>query len=111
VGEGKMLVYKEAAIKIFEADGVIGELLCKSDYGDCVKLEIQPEKELKKHLVDFAATFYVLAGSGRFLNKSGHEDIFKGTVIVADANTERGFCNTGESVLEILVIKHTSGCL
>lgn len=102
-----MVIHKEASVKIFEADGVIGRLLSKSDYGDCVKLEIQAGKVLAQHLVDFAATFYVLAGKGQYLSKSGNQDIFQGSIIVADANTERGFSNSGAKVLEILVIKHT----
>ncbi|GAB4268233.1 MAG: hypothetical protein Kow0029_03460 [Candidatus Rifleibacteriota bacterium] len=101
-----MIVHKDSAVKIFETDGVVGLLLNKSDYGECVKLEIQPGAILKKHRVDFAATFYVICGEGVFLSKKGENEIRQGSIMVADANTERGFANTGREVLEVLVIKH-----
>ena len=101
-----MINHDRTAIQVFETDGVIGKLLIKSEYCEAIKLEIQPNKTLARHLVDFAATFFVISGEGIYLSSSQESVIFAGTIIVEHANTERGFTNTGKNALEILVIKH-----
>lgn len=101
-----MLVNDSDGKVIFETEGVVGKFLSKSKHCECVKLEIQRGKRIEKHLVSFAATFYVVSGEGLYLDAAGETPIMKGSLLEADADTERGFENTGSSLLEVLVVKH-----
>jgi mannose-6-phosphate isomerase-like protein (cupin superfamily) len=99
------MIFSESKV-IFEAEGVVGRFMHKSEKSEFVKLEIQPQKKLKKHLVDFAATFFVVSGEGLFLSQNDSQTIKKDSVFTCEANTERGFENTGSELLEILVVKY-----
>lgn len=103
----KVAIKKEKDGKIvYQQGGVTGRLLSAYAGGQLLRLEIEAGVRLEPHLVDFAAEFYVLNGSGIFIYEGESAEIACGEVVSADANTARGFENNGSENLEVLVIKH-----
>lgn len=101
-----MIVKERNGTEVYAAAGVTGRLLRSYEGGQLLKLEIAAGVSLKPHLVDFAAEFYVLEGTGNYLYQGEEVGIVSGDLVWAEADTERGFINTGSGPLQILVIKH-----
>lgn len=72
---------------------------------EVIHLNFDPGETLDKHANPFDVIFYVLEGSGELEIGEGKKLIQQDTAIEVPANVMRGWANTGESNLRILVIK------
>jgi len=91
---------------IFDQNGVQGKRIGLHLGCEYVRLELAPGKIIAKHVLDVPVVFYVLEGSGTVLLDGEQIIANHGDMLFVQAGANRGWENTSDHELTILVIKY-----
>ena len=101
-----MIIKNKDAEIILKNEGVIGRLLYKNDKMEIVRLTIEPEKEIERHVLPFDVEFYVVDGEGIFYLGEESYSMLRDSLVKCDKGIERGWKNLSSVNLELLVVKN-----
>lgn len=105
LGEMRHHKYSEAHI-IYDDKGSIGKLVADAEQADFVHLSLGINAEIEGHILDQSVNFYVISGCGTLYVDSSEIIVSTSDVIEVKAGATRGWKNDGDSVLEVLAVKH-----
>ncbi len=97
--------YTEARI-VYDAQGSIGKLVADAEKADFVQLSLGVCAEIEGHILEQAVTFYVISGCGTLYVDDSEIIVSTSDVIEVKSGATRGWKNDGDSVMEILAVKH-----
>jgi mannose-6-phosphate isomerase-like protein (cupin superfamily) len=76
-----------------------------SEYFEIINIQFKPGEILEKHDNQFDVIFYVLEGKGVFELENEEVEIGNNSCFEVKAGFQRGWRNTSQEILKILVIK------
>lgn len=91
--------------RVLDAPGISGDRLAVFDEFEMVRLSIAPGKEIAPHAMPIKVVFYLIAGSGVFSCDGKSYEVEAGSAVECPAGAERGWRNSGDENVEILVLK------
>jgi len=97
--------YSESHI-VYDNDGSIGRLVADAEKADIVRLSLGIDAKIDAHTLDQEVTFYLISGCGTLYVDNSEIIVSTGDVVEVKSNAQRGWKNDGDSVLEILAVKH-----
>jgi len=97
--------YTEARI-VYDEKGSIGKLVADAEKADFVQLSLGINAEIETHKLDQAVTFYVISGCGTLFVDDSEIIVSTSDVIEVKSGAQRGWKNDGDTVLEVLAVKH-----
>ncbi len=100
-----MLHSYSSKVKVFESVMSMGCKLAQTKHNEIVKLFLEPKGSIAMHSLPVHVTFFVIKGSGTAMVDNDKVLLTKGDVFEVQANANRGWENTTDSNLEVLVIK------
>jgi len=100
-----MIYNIETGETVYEQDGCKGVRLYESDGNEYVHLSLAPGGEIPEHSLPLAVSFYVLRGSGVCTVSGNPVSASEGDMLECPPNELRGWKNTSDEPLEVLVIK------
>lgn len=101
-----MICNKSNGRIILQNPAATGIILQSDNSCEYVYLTINPRSKLEKHQLPMPVTFFVISGNGELTLDDKVCTATKHDLIKAEANTERGWVNNSDSILELLVVKH-----
>lgn len=100
-----MLHSYSSKTKVFESNKAMGCQLATTGHNELVKLFLEPKGSIALHSLPVHVTFFVIKGSGTAIIEDKKIFLSKGDVLEVEAKVNRGWNNTSDSNLEVLVIK------
>ncbi len=101
----KLHKYSESHV-VYDQNGSTGRLVADAEKADMVHLSLGINAEIEPHSLDQEVTFYIISGCGTLFLDSTEIIISTGDVVEVSAQTQRSWKNDGDSLLEILAVKH-----
>ncbi len=96
--------YKEAPI-MQNHHGVDARILYKDDKIQVLQITLKPGEYIEKHSMPLNAIFYILGGKGIVEIGNEEQEVSQDILIYSPSELERGWRNTGDIPLRILVTK------
>jgi len=90
---------------VYDQDGGKGVRLYEADGNEYVHLSIRPGGEIPEHSLPLAVSFYVLKGTGVCTVSDNSFSAAEGDMLECPPDEPRGWKNTSDKPLEVLVIK------
>ncbi len=97
--------YSESHI-VYDEKGSIGKLVADAEKADFVQLSLGVNAEIAGHVLDQSVTFYVISGCGTLFVDNSEIIVSTSDVIEVKSGANRGWKNDGDSIMEILAVKH-----
>lgn len=97
--------YSEAHV-VYDAKGSIGKLVADAEKANFVHLSLGIGAEIEPHTLDQAVTFYVISGCGTLYVDNNEIIVSTSDVIEVKSGANRGWKNDGDTLMEILAVKH-----
>jgi len=82
-----------------------GRIMFSSEKVEIIHLALNPGDRIEKHEQPFDVLFYVAEGTGKLEIDDEILQASKDTLIEVKAGRNRGWSNTGDNALQLLVIK------
>jgi quercetin dioxygenase-like cupin family protein len=98
----KIVKYSEAEQVPFNFEA---RKMCIRKDAEIIRMTLAPSEKLPQHSNPFDVAIYVISGRGIFISEEMELPIAKDQCIEVERNKNRGILNTGESDLNLLVIK------
>jgi len=95
----------ETGETVYDQDGGKGIRLFEAGGNEYVHLTIQPGSGIPEHSLPLAVSFYILKGSGTCTVSGKSVSATEGDMLECPPNELRGWENTSDEPLEVLVIK------
>ena len=90
---------------VFDNDGVIGRSITEVGGNEFVHLKLEPGKLVPAHALAIDVTFFIVSGSGTISIDGKKIKAEKNDVVFVKSNSQRGWINDGNDVLELFVVK------
>ncbi len=80
-------------------------MIFRFDNHEVIRLDLEPGSSIENHTNEWRIVFYVVSGAGELNVEGITHNLKAGQFIAVEAGLNRFWKNTGEKLLELLVIK------